>query len=328
MKRVKRFVLEAGEGISFAISQKTNGDLIVKACKDVPQIADVSKVADVAKVTEVVKTIDDVTPAAADSPQNYMSPPVPAGYIHVCGEWNNGFMIERIQDSSQFIWIPVGSLDPNGTLDGVEYFSQFGRRNFRHDIFSDKNYREPMTEELTWQTESVEKYGGFYISCHDISKSSAGEPQSIPGVTPWVNVSLDDAKNISASFENSRFVTSHLPYGAEYDSVLIWFLSSKALHFNEIAENSTNLGNYKNTQPGDCRLLATGFSSRWCINRIYDFAGNVCEWTQELANANDGVVRGGCYQVSGKSYPMAVRNPANPLGKYSVVGFRIALYIS
>ncbi len=40
--------------------------------------------------------------------QKYETPPILDGYKYVSGKWNNGFIIERIQDESQFVWIPVG----------------------------------------------------------------------------------------------------------------------------------------------------------------------------------------------------------------------------
>ena len=43
-------------------------------------------------------------------------------------KWNNGFVIERKADKSQFVWVPVGSLMPNGTQDGIRFHEKFGRR--------------------------------------------------------------------------------------------------------------------------------------------------------------------------------------------------------
>ncbi len=70
------------------------------------------------------------------------------------------------------------------------------------------------------QFESVKKYGGFYISRYNISKSSAGKPQSVKGVMPWVNINFDDAKKVASTIEDNEAVKSHLTFGAEYDSVL------------------------------------------------------------------------------------------------------------
>lgn len=92
MRRYEKFVIEAEKGINVEISEGTSGELIIRA----------QKIA-----------IND----------NYITPPIPEGYKYVCGQWNNGFVIERGSDKSQFVWIPVESLEANGTIDG-EHFSE------------------------------------------------------------------------------------------------------------------------------------------------------------------------------------------------------------
>ena len=64
MKRYEKFVLEAEKGITFEVSEGTSGELIIRALN----IA----------TANVYST-------------NYVNPPIPEGYKHVCGEWNNGF---------------------------------------------------------------------------------------------------------------------------------------------------------------------------------------------------------------------------------------------
>ena len=80
-------MLEAEKGITFEVSEGTSGELIIRAL--------------------------NVATANVYS-ENYANPPVLEGYKHVCGERNNGFVIERSFDGSQFVWIPVGSLDSIG----------------------------------------------------------------------------------------------------------------------------------------------------------------------------------------------------------------------
>lgn len=102
--RYEKFVLEAEKGITFEVSEGTSGELIIRAL--------------------------NIEKANVCS-ERYANPVVPEGYKHICGEWNNGFVIERYSDGSQFVWIPVGSLDSNGTLDGEHFSEKFGRRNYR-----------------------------------------------------------------------------------------------------------------------------------------------------------------------------------------------------
>ena len=246
----------------------------------------------------------------------------------MCGEWDNGFVIQRASDESEFVWIPVGHLAANGTLDGRHFTEKLGRRKYKQDdVFSDDMYHEDMNQELIEQVESVKKYGGFYISRYNISRSLEGEPQSIKGAIPWVEISFGEAKKKAATIESSETVTSHLTYGAEYDSVLQWFIQSRERHLEEIVMNSANWGNYSNTNLSPEKLLETGSNKEWCTNGIYDFAGNVDEWTQEKYNNSFCVIRGGRYRARGDCRPVAVRARCGSGYYTSGTGFRAVLCI-
>lgn len=297
MKRYEKFVLEAEKGITFEVSEGTSGELIIRALN----IA----------TANVYST-------------NYVNPPIPEGYKHVCGEWNNGFVIERCSDGSQFVWIPVGSLDSNGTLDGKDFSEKFGRRNYMKNEFSDAEFNEALNDELL---ESVKRYGGFYISRYNISKSSEGKPQSVKGVMPWVNINFDGAKKVASTIEDNEVVKSHLTFGAEYDSVLEWFIKTKVKTLAEIAEDSTEWGNYWNTENSPRKVVETGSREEWCANNIYDFAGNVDEWTQEKNESSYRVIRGGFFDINGNFYPVSYRNYNFPNYFYCDTGFRATLYI-
>ena len=300
MKRYEKFVLEAEKGINFEVSEGTSGELIIRAL--------------------------NIATANVDS-TNYVNPPIPEGYKHVYGEWNNGFVIERCSDGNQFVWIPVGSLDSNGTLDGKHFSEKFGRRNYMNDEFSADEFNEALNGELLEQLESVKKYGGFYISRYNISKSSAGKPQSVKEVMPWVNINFDDAKKIASTIEDNEAVKSHLTFGAEYDSVLEWFIKTGVRTLAEIAEDSTEWGNHWNTENSPRKVVETGSREKWCSNNIYDFAGNVDEWTQEQNESSYRVIRGGYYGNDGDDFSVACRIYYVPNCSYYFTGFRATLYI-
>lgn len=300
MKRYEKFVLEAEKGITFEVSEGTSGELIIRAL--------------------------NIATANVYS-ANYANPPIPEGYKHVCGEWNNGFVIERCFDGNQFVWIPVGSLGANGTIDGEHFSEKFGRRNYMNDEFSADEFNEALNGKLLEQLESVKKYGGFYISRYNISKSSEGKPQSVKGVMPWVNINFDDANKIASTIEDNEAVKSHLTFGAEYDSILEWFIKTEVKILAEIAGNSTRWGNHWNTENSPREVLETGSREEWCANNIYDFAGNVKEWTQERYKSSYRVIRGGDYGINGGNYPVAYRACGNPNTHCNHTGFRATLYI-
>jgi len=299
MKRYEKFVLEAEKGITFEVSEGTSeGELIIRALN----IA----------TANVYSTIN---------------PPIPEGWEHVEGEWNNGFVI---QDSkgNQFVWVPVGFLDPNGTLDGSSCSEKFGRRNYRDDEFSDDEFNEELEEELHKQWESVQKYGGFYISRYNISQSKTGEAKSVKGAMPWTNINWFDAMEAAKTFGDGVSVKSHLPYGAEYDSVLEWFIKSKARTTDEIASDSTQWGNFWNTKDSPRKVVKTGRCKEWSTNGIYDLAGNVDEWTQEKNESSYRVIRGGFYNFNGYYYPVAYRYFNYPFNYYFYTGFRATLFLA
>ena len=295
MKRYEKFVLEVEKGITFKVSEGTRGELIIRA-------------------TNVCS-------------ENYANPPIPKGYRHILGEWNNGFTIERDSDGSQFVWIPVGSLDSNGTLDGENFSEKFGRRNYMKDKFSDNAFNEALNGELRKQLKSVRKYGGFYISRYNISRSKKGKLQSVKGVRPWVGINFDDVKKVASTIEDNEAVKSHLTFGAEYDSVLEWFIKTEVKTLTEIVEDSTEWGNHWNTENSPKKLVETGSREEWCANNIYDFAGNVDEWTQEQNESSRRVIRGGNCNFGGNNYPVACRYFGNHVIIYSFTGFRATLYI-
>ena len=193
--------------------------------------------------------------------------------------------------------------------------------------FSDDEFNEALNDELLEQLESVKKYGGFYISRYNISKSSEGKPQSVKGIMPWVNIDFDDAKKVASTIEDNEAVKSHLTFGAEYDSVLEWFIKTEVKTLAEIVEDSTEWGNYCNTENSPKKVVETGSREEWCANNIYDFAGNVDEWTQEQNESSRRVVRGGDCNDNGYFCPVACRIFCDPIGCYDDTGFRATLYI-
>lgn len=333
--RYKELVLKADEGITFKICEGEEGQVIIRALNHFGKGSVYSK--------------------------NYVEPPIPEGYKHIEGKWHNGFVIERCSDGSQFVWVPVGFLDSDGTLDGDVFIEKFGRRNFMsnkynqlygtfyaEDEFSEEGYYEELNEELSEQLESVKKYGGFYISRYNISKGSNGKPQSVKGFLPWVDIKFAEVKELAASIENSEAIRSHLTYGAEYDSVLAWFIKSKARTAEEIAVDSEGWGYYFHSKPlppynipggpwEPIKIIETGSSEKCCTNNIYDFAGNVGEWTQEqygeecdedeceALKYDNHVIRGNCYK-----YPTSSGDPVgyrNDSGNIKYAGFRAVLCI-
>ncbi len=266
---------------------------------------------------------------------NYKKPPIPKGFFHVEGTWKTGFVIEHLDkfDRSQFVWVPVGALKKNATLDGITFLQRFGRRRFIPQDFWDNEYFEELVGELKKQYKSVKKYGGFYISRFTISKNKkTGRAQSIEGEYPWVEMKYKKAKKIAQKMINKDHVKSHLLYGAEYDSVLQWFKQTKSRSMKEIVEDSRTWGHYDEGCEalfGVARLKKTGVNKNTCTNGIYDFTGNVFTMTQERAKGGMRVLRGGGYEYGPCENAAATRHKMEiGLIGGDEEGLRVALWLA
>lgn len=72
----------------------------------------------------------------------------------------------------------------------------------------------------------------------------------------------------------------------------------------------------------------TGYTDEWSANNIYDFAGNVWEWTAEKFNNNIISRSGSCIANDASNGRAAYRqNNTNADSTYGSLGFRIVLYI-
>lgn len=254
MKRYEKIVLEAEEGIIFKVSEGTSGEVIVKALNLVSDsIYSELPTVLAGEYAEALSVYTDNNGNKAIVPQGWTVSGVPKENT-ILGKdkslviykipssinWQNSDEVEFLKETyNQFVWIPVEFLSANGTLDGEHFSEKFGRRNYMNDEFSDDEFNEALNGELLEQLESVKKYGGFYFSRYNISKSSAGKPQSVKGVMPWVNINFDDTKKIASTIEDNEAVKSHLTFGAEYDSVLEWLIKTEVRTLAEIVKNST-----------------------------------------------------------------------------------------
>jgi hypothetical protein len=238
--------------------------------------------------------------------KNYMNPPIMDGYRYVEGCWYNGFVIERISDGSQCVWIPSGLLDCDD------------------DFFYNKDKDGELRNEWLEQVESLKKYGGFYISCYPISKNLQGKPQSIKGVHPWVWIDIADADRVSESFENKENVKSHIMFEKEFDLVVKWLKKSKAISKVEYWDHRERGGYMHHLRK---KLMKTGSYKK--LNNIYDFSLNVDEFVMvETKKCSAYAVEGLYEKLTGIYYFEAWGCEFRPGDSASQeIGFRIALYV-
>jgi len=131
MKNGKEIVLKAAEGIVFQV-QEDEERIVIEAINE---------------------------HSSLDCTYNYKNPKIPKGYVHLCGTWNTGFVIKNQFDGSEFVWIPVGMLDADATLDGKNFNEKFGKMWHNLD-FSISGFNEEISPE---DIESVKKYGDIIL---------------------------------------------------------------------------------------------------------------------------------------------------------------------
>lgn len=268
-----RVVVRSDDNCTFNV-EKNNGEIVIEVH---------SIVKDVVKQVAVADGMSESNEQAEI--ENYKKPPIPVGYKYVEGTWEDGFVIERKKDRSQFVWVPVGALDNDGTLDNKHFNEKFGRRFI--GLKELNNIHDGDSGKFCKQYCSVMKYGGFYISRYLISgmynpySESYSGLLSIKGGTPReLFSSLREAREVAEKFEDGEMVQSHLIYGAEYDSMFAWFIKTCGGR-KELYNKTKNINGISDL------IKATGVNEENCLNRIYDYCGRFNVFTQEEYNASE-----------------------------------------
>lgn len=202
---------------------------------------------------------------------DYQKPVIPSGFKYVRGEWNNGFTIKSEIDESEFVWLPVGSLEADGSLDNGETFCEkFGRRPIT-GVFHNE-YEDIVPDDLL---DSVNKYGGVWFSAYTASQEKEGCFAFKKGAIPFhINVTREIAQKAAIEYaEKYKGVRSCLPSEAGYDTLFKWLIKTSGMPEEKFTTNSKEWGNYTG------EVLVTGSSEKYCVNNIYDLAGNCLEIT-------------------------------------------------
>ena len=71
--------------------------------------------------------------------------------------------------------------------------------------------------------------------------------------------------------------TSSMIWGCQWDATMKWLLESDDPDVVKYVTDSTGRGNYKDTNGN--KAIPTGSNDTYSVNKIYDMAGNVSDWT-------------------------------------------------
>ena len=216
--------------------------------------------------------------------------------------------------------------------------------------------------------QSIKANHGFYIGRYEVgsfdnpvtSNDNTRQVVIQKGAYPYNFVTCSQAEDLAEGLATGEN-TSTLMFGIQWDLVMK-YLETKGVSESELKTNSGSWGNYRDvefpveqgnkyaiatnwvlgqwndvpvnyTKPtfdtdGNGVLLSTGATERNSKMNIYDFAGNVHEWTLEKSTGTDdpSVYRGGNYYGSGSNGPASLRGYNSTSGSGSSVGFRSSLY--
>ena len=244
--------------------------------------------------------------------------PIPKGFTYKEGTKDTGLVIQD-GNCNEFVWVPA----TESTY--AKDISFLGAKPTGDDT---------LPNGITDETADVVKYVGFYIGRYeagipegDTSPSNkTGTPVSKKGATVWTNIDYTNAKASAESMISNEYVQTSLLTGKAWDTTC---------HFIEDSvsslTDSRTYGNYANSLSpanvtGYGSKHVSGFSDKWSVKNIYDLAGNVWEWTNEVYGSFR-VIRGGFYSISGDNDPVSYRHSISTSDNLVNVGFRSRLYI-
>ena len=300
------------------------------------------------------RTIDGQTPT-------YKNPIIPVGFYALntddaiwnaetgeLGDWNNGLVIKNSTDGNEFVWVPVdGTSVPykRWCTSGISYADS-------KDLAS--------TSGLDI-ADNVTNYGGFWVARYEAglpktiefgTLNATGKPLSKAGANPWGHINWTKAKTNAESMYSNEYVQSALINGTQWDTIMKWIQNS-----GKSVTNSRSWGNYRgdsNSFPlrtgkfaytyrtlsyktdwysatktsTSGNLIKTGASHSTKAKNIYDLAGNVEEYTDEMYTiyTNWRITRGGEY-LNYNPASFRGREPYSSGLLSNTLGFRCQLYV-
>ncbi len=252
--------------------------------------------------------------------------PIPKGFTYVEGTKDTGTVIKDENDN-EFVWIPV---------DDVSNYAK--DTNFPG---TKPTGDDSLPTGIEDETADVKEYGGFYIGRYEAGTpdetevtrtNSVATPVSKKGAVVWTNINYDNAKKSAEQMISNGYVQTGLLTGKAWDTTCHWIKD----YVETIADDSSLTdsrfyGNHSDSASpasvvGSGTKQTAGYSEKWKTKNIYDLAGNVWEWTNEVYSSGR-INRGGSYYYSAKRNPVSYRDFNNSSDSGYSIGMRPRLYI-
>ena len=146
-------------------------------------------------------------------------------------------------------------------------------------------FKTQLRQEFLDMQNSVLRYGGFYIGRYEtgdllLTKAVVQKNNTDINAQTWYRM----YKKCKTIAEGTQGTTSMI-WGCQWDATMKWFLESSDPEVVEYVTNSTDKGNYSTDK------IPTGSNDDYSVNKIYDMAGNVYDWTIEADSTDFRVCR-------------------------------------
>ena len=312
---------------------------------------------------------------------------IPKGFkVNLLSQYNqikNGLVVMQESTKNEYVWIPVSkSITANAeNTQQIEealknYAKEYTSEGYTDEWYdgcglSQEEYNKLKEEILN----SIKENGGFYISRYEagsqLPKASGsytntaeqiietfGNTTSVRNKYPYNYINCNQAQKIAQEQMIENKTTSIL-FGIQWDLICKFIEKSNTKTLVEIKEDSTEIGNYKNStfkaiqgrytnNPDDENqwtevsvengyeknsaqsiLFTTGSTNKTEIQNIYDLAGNIAELTLEKSNQTETpcTIRGGSYIDDTKeNTTLSQRSNITEKDTFNNVGFRITIF--
>lgn len=211
--------------------------------------------------------------------------------------WNKGLVIED-DIGNQFVWVPANKIEK--------------------DIYSVESK----------DIEQINKYGGFYIARYEAgipeeyietindnelrttTNNNEGIPTSKKDQIPWNYINTENAKKNAMKMYNNKYIQSDIITVRQWNIVMQWlsdggYNTKDSFEWGNYSDASFQFTGYysidsksykygENITKSEDMILSTGSTERNMSNNIYDLAGNLAEYTQDIDNEIRNI-RGGYY---------------------------------
>lgn len=291
--------------------------------------------------------------------------PIPKGFTisSVANEQiiKNGLVIKDSNDN-EFVFIPTYlGIKEKGHVYRSNDGPNTGYCRFFKNGITDLStvHSDFLPAGVTSDNTQVQKYFGFYIGRYEASyyynngKNSVSSKKvfdnnvatdfyptyassDVYNGKMMLNIKYVEAKTfaekMASDYNYDSTVKTGIPNGLQWDTIVRWIeLQDYNLYKSYDGSawgnyiDSTGAANKGNYDSGV--LKGTGSNEGWKVRNIYDIAGNLREWTSELNQDNEPVLRSNAYDGIGRT-GSPTYGIIGSVYSFSNAGFRVVLYIS